>query len=241
LNQLNKLFDVFVYLIKLSAQSLFGKRKNEIKNLLTFIYRQSIFSYCGNIPRKSITDFLAKRQNELEYLVYNYYPKNEFNEKVSCLGIEESIQLSALVRFKKPKKLLEIGSNKGGTTHNFFINTLSDCEIITFDQNNISPANDVIKSSFLEGRIKTIKSDTRNLVSKLQDQTFDFIFVDAGHSYEDVKNDTECALKLLAPNGMIVWHDYCALEKGVIKYLEELSHSIKLTHLEMGTLVVYES
>jgi len=40
-----------------------------------------------------------------------------------------------------------------------------------------------------------------------QDIKIDFLHIDAGHSYEDVKNDFELYSKLLTPNGMISIHD----------------------------------
>ncbi len=40
-----------------------------------------------------------------------------------------------------------------------------------------------------------------------QDIKVDFLHIDAGHSYEDVKNDFELYSKLLTPNGMISIHD----------------------------------
>ena len=40
-----------------------------------------------------------------------------------------------------------------------------------------------------------------------QDVKIDFLHIDAGHSYKDVKNDFELYSKLLAPNGMISIHD----------------------------------
>jgi hypothetical protein len=40
-----------------------------------------------------------------------------------------------------------------------------------------------------------------------QDIKADFIHIDAGHSYEDVKLDFDLYSKLLKPNGMISIHD----------------------------------
>ena len=238
--EIKKLVQIGSYLIKLSATSLFGSR-SELKSLLTFLYRQHLFSFQGKIPKKSILKFFAENNSEFEYLVYNYYPQNQFDKKISCLGFDESLQLSSLVRFKKPKKILEIGSNKGGTTYNLFINTESDCEISTVDLNDVVPANDLVRSAYSSGRIKTIKTDTKYLEEKLVGEKFDFIFVDAGHYYHEIKNDTEIAFKHLAPKGMIVWHDYSYENVGVIEYLEDLSRELKLVHLEMGTLVVYQA
>lgn len=240
MQQLKKLLASIYYLLKVSILSVVGLYRNEAKNLLTFLYRHYLFSYQGKIPKKTIFEFLKEHNSEFEYIVYNYYPNNSYDQKVSCLGIEESLQLSSLVRFIKPKKLLEIGSNKGGTTYNFYINTSPDCEITSVDLNKIGPANELIKKALKDPRVKLIQTDTKDLLKKLEGQKFDFIFVDAGHDYHEIKNDTEIALKLISQNGLIVWHDYCRLTKEVIQYLDELSQTLKLTHLESGTLVVYK-
>jgi predicted O-methyltransferase YrrM len=48
----------------------------------------------------------------------------------------------------------------------------------------------------------------------------DLIYIDASHSYSGVKNDTEKALRMLAPHGVIIWDDY--YYPGVWRYLNEL-------------------
>lgn len=65
---------------------------------------------------------------------------------------------------------------------------------------------------------------------------FDWIFIDSDHSYRGVKFDTTWALNVLAPCGLLLWHDYGAPSQyrpggsvfGVKKYLDELArrHSI---------------
>lgn len=55
-----------------------------------------------------------------------------------------------------------------------------------------------------------IKETTENAYYNFfvkQDIKIDFLHIDAGHSYEDVKKDFELYSKLLAPNGMISIHD----------------------------------
>ena len=55
-----------------------------------------------------------------------------------------------------------------------------------------------------------IKDTTENAYYNFfvkQDIKIDFLHIDAGHSYEDVKRDFELYSKLLAPNGMISIHD----------------------------------
>lgn len=55
-----------------------------------------------------------------------------------------------------------------------------------------------------------IKDTTKNAYYNFfvkQDIKIDFLHIDAGHSYEDVKQDFELYSKLLAPNGIISIHD----------------------------------
>jgi len=57
-----------------------------------------------------------------------------------------------------------------------------------------------------------------------QEILFDFIFIDGDHSYNGAKKDFENALKVLAPNGVIAFHDSNVHEEGmgVWKLMDEL-------------------
>jgi predicted O-methyltransferase YrrM len=67
----------------------------------------------------------------------------------------------------------------------------------------------------------------------------DLCFIDGGHSYECIKADTETALKVLSPNGVIVWDDYTWFIDGVSNYLTELRRSLPLHRIAGSQLVVY--
>ena len=71
-----------------------------------------------------------------------------------------------------------------------------------------------------------------------------FVFVDGGHGYDTVKNDTEWAFKLIEgqEKAVIVWHDYQAVNDGydVVKLLDELSEYIPLNYIEGSSLVFYQ-
>ena len=52
----------------------------------------------------------------------------------------------------------------------------------------------------------------------------DIVFVDGGHDYSTIKNDTEKALRMLKPNGVIIWHDYLSkIHTEVELYLRDFS------------------
>jgi hypothetical protein len=67
-----------------------------------------------------------------------------------------------------------------------------------------------------------------------------FIFVDAGHSEECVRNDSTKSLAVLAPGGMIAWHDYGQSWPGVYNYLNKLATQLPLARIANTSIVVYD-
>lgn len=50
--------------------------------------------------------------------------------------------------------------------------------------------------------------------------TVGMVIVDGGHSYEVCKSDTQKALKLVKPGGVIVWDEYGSYWPGVKRVVE---------------------
>lgn len=69
----------------------------------------------------------------------------------------------------------------------------------------------------------------------------DFVFVDASHRYQPAAKDTRTALELVAPGGLVVWHDYGYRAEGLRRVLDELSKTRRLRHIAGTSLVVYSS
>ena len=67
----------------------------------------------------------------------------------------------------------------------------------------------------------------------------DLCFIDGGHSYECIQADTETALKILSPNGVIVWDDYTWFVDGVSEYLMQLRAKLPLHRIAGSQLVLY--
>lgn len=68
---------------------------------------------------------------------------------------------------------------------------------------------DLVKKRFVnESRIKIIKGDCRYAVSGFEDESFDFIYHDANHTYEFVKQQLEAWFPKLKEGGVMAGHDY---------------------------------
>ena len=67
----------------------------------------------------------------------------------------------------------------------------------------------------------------------------DLVFVDGDHSYEAVKNDSEKALRMLAPGGIILWHDFAAKTPGIVRYMKEFSQQRPVFRLKHTCLVAF--
>jgi predicted O-methyltransferase YrrM len=78
--------------------------------------------------------------------------------------------------------------------------------------NNIEPVKDYVNY---------IVSESHTAAQNFEDGSVDVIFIDAGHSYEAVKNDIEKWLPKMKPNSIIAGHDYLYTWPGVIKAVDE--------------------
>jgi predicted O-methyltransferase YrrM len=150
-------------------------------------------------------------------------------------SIADMTTLASLVGLVQPRQVLEFGTCAGASTWHLWANAPSGAAITTLDL----PSGTQVAGSTdpdLQGiasrpwlpsdpRVRLIQVDSRDWVPDVRD--VDFCFIDAGHSYECVKNDTEKALPLMRPGGVIVWHDASWRRDGyeVNRYLRELRAS----------------
>lgn len=161
-------------------------------------------------------------------------------------SVAELAGLSAIVAARQPALILEFGTHRGFSTWHLLANAGPDAKILTIDL----PAGMVVQGSTdvgLQGpserpflprneRIQLIEMDSRQWVPKTS-VPVDMCFIDAGHSYECVKNDTNKALQVMAPGGVMVWHDAAWRRDGygVNRYLRELvAEGRPVNHLVIG-------
>jgi len=68
------------------------------------------------------------------------------------------------------------------------------------------------------------------------------VFVDGSHTYDYARRDSETAMRLVRPGGMVLWHDY-GVWPGVTQALEELEQSrrLGLKHIRGTSLVFWRA
>ena len=90
-------------------------------------------------------------------------------------------------------------------------------------------------------RIEQLFGDSKTLDVSPWAERCDLVFVDGSHAYSYVVSDSEKALQLVAPGGLVLWHDYAGPRHapGVYRALNELSHRLPLRRIEGTTLVAY--
>jgi predicted O-methyltransferase YrrM len=137
--------------------------------------------------------------------------------------LNELEPLIALVRERRPRTVVEIGTFKGGTL-------FALCQVA--DPNALIVSIDLPKGkglfgggySWREGRrlrkfaqpgqtLKTLRRDShapetvRQVEDLLGGRPIDFLMIDGDHRYEGVKRDWESWKPLVAPGGLIAFHD----------------------------------
>lgn len=135
----------------------------------------------------------------------------------------ELLTLGALAKQLSPKLVVEFGTFMGGSTLAMASNLPESSQIVTVD---LEPdhrrdhehgmgvgllefeVGSLFRGTRYESIIEqryanTVEFSDEDLVAKA-----DLVFVDADHTYEFAKRDTQTALRLLKPGGVILWHDY---------------------------------
>jgi predicted O-methyltransferase YrrM len=98
-------------------------------------------------------------------------------------------------------------------------------------------AGSIFRESGYRDRITQLFGDSRSFDFTAWYGTVDLVLIDANHTYPFVKTDSENALRLVRPGGLVLWDDYVWLPEypgciGVAEYLHELSRSKQCFQIE---------
>ena len=141
--------------------------------------------------------------------------------------LDELVTLALVTHAVRPRKIFEIGTFRGRTALNFALNSPAECVIHTMDlppegrdalAAGASEADQGIIARSLTGIDYQGRDGSEKIRQLYGDSTqFDFgpylgqmdlVFVDGAHHYEAACSDTQNALKMVRPGGVILWHDF---------------------------------
>ena len=167
---------------------------------------------------------------------------------------------------KNSNKIFEFGTCSGKTTYLMALNSPENAKIYSLTlnkemtkniikekvDNKISFRNIINESIYekflfsgsnVEKKINVIFENSLNF-NQSSYKNFDLIFIDGGHTYSVVKNDSEKSFEMLNKNGLIFWHDYVPGKesaKDVVKYIHEIAKDKKIYHIKNTTLCFYKN
>lgn len=172
------------------------------------------------------------------------------------LDLSEVCTLLAIVRSLRARRVLEVGTFDGLVARNIARNMPAGGRVVTLDlppeeddepdvRRRIGNATDHAlvghryKGTPVESMIEQHFGNSMTMDWSSLGGPFDLIFIDACHKYEFVHNDTQRAISVLAPGGLIVWHDY-GMFPGVSRAVDEFAArgrpvAIKGTRLAVGS------
>ena len=168
---------------------------------------------------------------------------------------------------KISKNIFEFGTCSGKTTYIMGLNSSDDTKITTLtlspeevkeiskkkEDNTISFRNIINESIYnkflfsgedVEKKIKVVFQNSLKFNHKEFKDKIDLIFIDGGHTYSVVKNDSEKSFDMISKNGIILWHDYVPGKqstKDVVKYIHEISKNKKIYSIKGTTLAYFKN
>jgi predicted O-methyltransferase YrrM len=168
--------------------------------------------------------------------------------------LEELVYLAAVTRLLQPRRVFEIGTFRGRTTAIFALNA-PRAEIITLDlPPDYAPGSDYIGTDAnlvrtrqvaefvmqygVQDRVVQIFADSMRFDPTPYAGTVQLAFIDGAHTYTHVKNDTEKIASVMAPEGIVLWHDYGGKGefRGVTDHLHELNSRSPIYRITGTTL-----
>ncbi len=167
--------------------------------------------------------WLAERSVDIDCLV-----QRALQQIIAIQNPYELREYLKLVRQKRPRVVVEIGTARGGMLYCLCQLAAPDALIISIDLPGApncggqTEAERAFYSSFVSPgqRIKFIPANSHNhstreaLRNLLNGRKADVLFIDGDHSYGGVKVDFEMYAEFAAPDGLLTLHDICLLPEN---------------------------
>ena len=169
---------------------------------------------------------------------------------------------------KSSKNIFEFGTCSGKTTALFALNSPLESKVYSITLNpadlpNLSLGNNrdvkaalnnakkesiydqfIFMNMSIKNKINLIFQDSTKFNVDKFENSMDLIFIDGGHNYSCVKNDSEKSFRMIKNEGYIFWHDYNVSKRScrdIVKYIHEISKTKKIFHIKNTSLCYYKN
>jgi len=189
-----------------------------LKNCIKLLKIKTPFFIILNLLKNFFPNYKTKKKSlAIEKEIYDGFISFNKNQKWFCNNL--FFLKSNLKNITNVQNILEIGSYEGRSAI-FFLNHFSNSKITCVDtwggsdeQKKLNPQ--IIENNFdinLQkysklNRIKKLKTTSNNFFINNKN-TFDLIYVDGDHSYNQVCIDIDNSWKILNKNGILILDDY---------------------------------
>jgi len=216
-----------------------------------------------SIRPKYIFQLIEKKFGNLN----NTFIVNIPSSEIGGLTLLEHSLLVSFIKLFHPEQIFEYGTYMGASSFVMAANSAKSASIYTLDipkdqsdfsepynSNSDDIKNDnYLRSVFVEKGAIYIKQADQNIRSKITQiycdshklnldeynlrKRFDFIFIDGGHDYKTIKNDTDKSLEMVKEDAIIIWHDFKSnLHTNVTDFINDFSKNHLIIHIESTML-----
>ncbi len=121
-------------------------------------------------------------------------------------------QLLAIYRERAPERVLEVGTYHGGTLYHWLQNAPTGTIIVSVDTYAVGVDNRPLYSDWCPPGVTVLAiqgdsndDDTARRVGK--HGPYQWVWIDAGHHYDEVRRDWELYGPMCEPGGVVAFHD----------------------------------
>lgn len=179
-------------------------------------------------------------------------PMGDICYRLSNMDPLEQYSVAAIAAARQPQNIFEIGTFDGSTSlllartvpiaHVYSLNLAAEDIKSKGGREAQSRATESFRSAPEGNRITQLFGDSRVFDFGPYYDRMDLVIVDGGHKSDCVIPDTENALRMVAPGGMVVWDDYSPRYPDVIEAVDDAAerHGLLVRRLDSTELAIYD-
>jgi predicted O-methyltransferase YrrM len=169
----------------------------------------------------------------------------------------DMLYVCAIARHRRARRIFEFGTYLGRTTYHLALGKHAR-DVFTLDLDPAADYTGILKigravkavherglqghffqGTAAAGKIRQLHGDSRTFDYAPYAGSMDLVFVDGGHTYEMVVNDTDRAMRLMNKGGVVIWHDFAPKGRDVAAFAREFARARPVFWIEDTSLLVY--